>query len=119
MAKRLLSVNPNGLRTYHDYDPTTRRVYRFYEQDAEASLDYSKELQNDEGRAKRGIKNDFQHVAHYPPIVVMKMITEHGCNPITEPKRALKIAKVHFPDCLCVKPSAVEQTPSRQIIIAK
>lgn len=119
MAKRLISTNAEGLNTFHDYDPSTGRAYRIYEQDCSPSLEYSKALQRDESFARQGIKNEMQMVAHYPAIVVMKLLTEHGCNPIQEPARALAIAKVHFPDCLTVKPSSVAQRPKRQIILAK
>lgn len=120
MAKRLISHNAEGLKTFFDYDPSSRRGYRFYEQDVEPSLDYSKALARDEDRAKRGIKQELQHVAHYPAVVVMKMMTEHHCNPMTDPGRALKIAKAHFRDCLTVKASAVCKTAAeRKLVISK
>jgi hypothetical protein len=59
------------------------------EQDVAPHLDYSIALQNNPDYAKLGIKQNFQHVAHIPDSVLMKMKTEDGFDAFTANAREL------------------------------
>jgi hypothetical protein len=59
------------------------------EQDVAPHLDYSIALQNNPDYAKAGIKNNFQHVAHIPDSVLLKMKTEDGFDAFTASPREL------------------------------
>lgn len=57
------------------------------EQDVEPHLDYTQTLRNDADYAKRGIKNNFQHLGHIPNAVIAKMLTEDGFDVMRAPAR--------------------------------
>jgi hypothetical protein len=57
------------------------------EQDVAPHLDYTQALRNDPDYAKRGIKQNFQHIGHIPNSVVAKMLTEDGFDVMRFPAR--------------------------------
>jgi len=118
MTKRVVGVS-NGVVQYHKYEHHTDTVYRIYEQDVEPAREMCQDLRNDPEYSKAGIKKDWWHTAHYQPVDVMEMMKRFGINPMTHPKEALEIAKVHFPWCLTVPKSALSPNPDRKIILAK
>ena len=59
------------------------------EQDVAPHLDYSTALRNAPEYAKQGIKDCFQHVAHIPDSVLMKMKTEDGFDAVNANAREL------------------------------
>ncbi len=117
MTKRVVGVSPDGLVQYHKYEHHTDTHYRIYEQDVEADREMCKALQNDPDYSKQGIKKEWQHTAHYSAVDCMEMMKKFGVSPLTNPKEALQIAKVHMPWCLTVPKSALEKKP--KIVIAK
>ena len=90
-----------GLSRYYEY--VDGKVLIRTEGDAEGNLEYSKAIRNDTDISKQGIKKGIWHVAHWPPSVQLEMMTKFGVDPISNPKEAIKIAKVHYPYCLCVE----------------
>ncbi len=73
---------------FTESDPLTglTKEYRYQDgkliehstQDVAPLLDHTARLRNDPAYARDGIKNDMQHVAHIPAVVVLKWINEHG-----------------------------------------
>lgn len=79
MTKRLLDIDPEtGLHTYHEYDHAQRKTVIHYEQDVESVLERNKALANDDRHKRRGIKQEWMHVASIPVVVQMKWLIEHG-----------------------------------------
>lgn len=58
-----------------------------YDGDVSPSLDYSKELANDDDYTKAGIKNGWWHAFSIPPVIAMKMIMEDGFDPYSQPAK--------------------------------
>lgn len=90
----------------YDYDPVTgiKTTYgsedgKFYihtSQDVEPHLEHSKALANNPDYAKKGIKQNFQHIAHIPNVVCMKMKMEDGFDAFTaHPDDLFKFLRKH------------------------
>ena len=77
--RRLLDYDPlSGVHVYHDYDPVTDETRIEEWQDVAPFLETNTELRNDEDYKKRGIKNEWWHVARIPVGVQNKWLHEHG-----------------------------------------
>lgn len=73
MAKELIDYDPlTGISLSFDYDELTNKLVLYHDQDVEPILEKNRMLQNDPGYKSRGIKKEWQHVAHIPDIVVMQ-----------------------------------------------
>lgn len=72
--RRLLDVDPSGLKTFHDYDEAEDRTFITYEQDVEPLLDQNKAAANDAS----GRFGDMVHVASIPPSIQLKWLVEKG-----------------------------------------
>ena len=76
MDKRLLGYDSwTGVKTYHYYDPTNDQTTIESVQDITAFVDHSKALHNTSYQ-KDGIKKDWMHAAHWPPIIQEKWLIE-------------------------------------------
>lgn len=60
------------------------------EQDVAPHLDHSTALRNADEYSKAGIEHNFWHCVHIPEAVCMKMLTEDGFNPYTQPAKELR-----------------------------
>jgi len=89
MTKRLIDYDPVSLTaTYHEYDDLTKTTYIEEVQDYKPFIEWNKKIQNSGvGGAKRlneyerrGIKNEWMHVARIPNIVATKWLREDGIN---------------------------------------
>lgn len=58
-------------------------------QDVSANLDYTAKLRASPEYARQGIREDMQHVAHVPAVVVLKWINEHGFDATTAHPREI------------------------------
>ena len=58
-----------------------------YDGEVGDSLDYSKELANDDDYSRAGIKNGWWHAFHIPPVIAMKMIVDDGFDPYAQPAK--------------------------------
>lgn len=91
MAKRIIDYDPlTKTTTYHDYDHDTRKTYITTSQDVEDMLELNKKLYNDDGR--KGVKQDWWHVAHVPNSIITKWLLEEGIDFFsTEPEHVRKV----------------------------
>lgn len=81
MAKRIVDYNPmTGVTTYFDYDHATDTTIVGSEQDVSLLLDVNKQLQNNEGYTKKGIKQGWWQYASYPAVIIEKWMNEYGVN---------------------------------------
>lgn len=79
MNRRLLDHDPESrISTWHSYDEHTDTTYIETVQDVEPWLEANKQLQNDEEYKRRGIKNEWYHVASIPIGVQYKWLKEKG-----------------------------------------
>jgi len=79
MAKRLLSVDPvNGIKTFHDYDPSSKKTFITHSQDISKILKQNQNLRNCAEYKAGGIKNDYYHFATLPMVMVMEFKTKHN-----------------------------------------
>lgn len=87
--KRLLDYDfETGVAMWHSYDPQTDTTYIEKTQDVEPILEANKSLQNwgIGGAARlndfsrRGIKNNWWHVALIPNLIIEKWLLEEGIN---------------------------------------
>ena len=87
---RLLDVDPlSGTRTYHYYDPLTKKTTIKTVGDATAGLEWAKGLAKNEDYWKQGVKNSRAHYAHIPNDVLLKW---HNMGiPINDPKELVKM----------------------------
>lgn len=77
-----------GLRTRMAFEDGQMRVR--YDQDISAAIERNIKLQNAEGYAKQGIKDNLQHVAHIPNSVCLQIRSEGGPDAFTcHPKELL------------------------------
>ena len=77
MAKRLLDYDPlTATYTYHDYDHNSKKTYITTEQNIEPLLNLNKAAYNDDNR--RGVKQDWWHVARVPNSIIHKWMVEDG-----------------------------------------
>lgn len=87
------------MRLFTEHDPLTglTKEYRYQDgkliehssQDVEALLNRNARLRNDPQYAREGIRNEMQHVAHIPAVVVLKWINEHGFDATTAHPREI------------------------------
>jgi len=87
------------MQLFTEHDPLTglTKEYRYQDgkliehstQDVSPALDYTAKLRNAPEYAQAGIKNDMQHVAHIPAVVVLKWINEHGFDATTAHPREI------------------------------
>lgn len=79
MNKRLLSVDPVArTQTWHYYDDLTDETYIEEVQDVQPFLERNNRLRNDDDYKRKGIKEDWYHVASIPNAVIMKWLREEG-----------------------------------------
>lgn len=77
-----------GLRTRMAFEDGKLCVN--YAQDISLALDRNTKLRNAEGYAKQGIKDNFQHVAHIPDSVCLKIKSEGVIDPFKCTPKELK-----------------------------
>ncbi len=74
---RFLDKDPfTGLTSWFKYDPITKESTIYTEGDVEASLEWTKALQNDESYSKKGMKKEFWHYATIPNALYHKWTSE-------------------------------------------
>lgn len=77
MSKRLVEYDPlTKISTYSNYDELTDDLTISREQDVTDILEWNKNLQNDEGYTKKGIKGEMWHYAQIPNLVIEKWLSE-------------------------------------------
>ena len=77
--KRLLSYDPvTGIKTYHDYDHSSKKTYIETVQDVEPILKRNKELQNNTSYRQAGYKQDMMHFATVPCSVLLQWREKYG-----------------------------------------
>lgn len=81
MNKRLLDVDPlTHSQTWHYYDPETDETTIEEIQDPTFYVELNKETQKDADYSKRGIKNEWWHIARIPNAIIHKWMVEEGIN---------------------------------------
>jgi hypothetical protein len=79
MSRRLLDYDAeSGVQTWHSYDQATEVTTIETVQDVEPWIEAAKELQKDDDYKRRGMKNEWLHVACIPIGVQYKWLKEHG-----------------------------------------
>lgn len=87
MSKRLLDWDPEArIATYHHFDELTKETSIEEVQDYTPFIEWNKKIQNsgvgEGGRLneyeRRGIKNEWFHVARIPNLIAMKWLREEG-----------------------------------------
>lgn len=58
-----------------------------YDGDVSPSLDYTNDLRKSDDYTSIGIKKNWWHCFHIPPVIAMKMITEDGFDPYQSPAK--------------------------------
>lgn len=77
--KRLLDHNPvTGLTEIFHYNESTDVSTIEVRQDVSGALELAKAMRNDEEYSKKGIKEDWWHLAHIPDSIILKMKFEDG-----------------------------------------
>ena len=73
MSKELVDYDPmTGMRLYFDYDEVDRKIVLHHEQDVSHMLERNVMLQNEPDYKKEGIRNDWQHLAFIPDLVILR-----------------------------------------------
>lgn len=76
MAKKLIDYDRlTGIKTFHDYDHSSKKTFLFHEQDVESILRHNKIAQNAGTHSKN---QDYKHFARVPLTVLMKWKDELG-----------------------------------------
>lgn len=102
-----------GVKTYHDYDPMTKKSIIGYEfRDASPAVDYAQSLANDGDYTRDGMKRSMLHGAHIPASAQLKMLIEDGVD-VLNPDHTKKLLYL-----LETKYSNLKTTP-KKLIIAK
>jgi hypothetical protein len=99
MARKFLSVSPHsGLLTTTTFEDGKHVVH--YDQDVQAHLDLAARCRN-ERDPHFDRKDEIQHVAFVPDIVIMKMMTEDGVNfyDKADDKRVMQLIETKYPAC--------------------
>ena len=78
--KRLLSVSPGGVYTYHDYDDLTGKTTIAVVQDCEPTLELNKARQSLAEQHRKERKAGWHCVASIPVGVQHKWLVDHGIN---------------------------------------
>lgn len=78
MTKELISVDPStGIHTWFEFEGGAEGKFNIHHtQDVEPIIEHNKRLQNEPDYKKAGIKNEFQHFATIPDIVIMQWMKE-------------------------------------------
>lgn len=81
MAKRLIDFDPlTGIKTWHEYDHSTKQTIITESQDVESILNFNKSLANDSDYKKKGIKEDWYHFATVPNLVMQQIMEKYHVN---------------------------------------
>lgn len=76
MSKRLLDVDAlTGIKTFHDYDHSTKKTIITEEQDVQSIL---KQNKIDANSGKNTNKGDYKHFARVPLVILEQWKKEHG-----------------------------------------
>ena len=79
MAKRLIDFDPfTGVKIWHDYDPVTDETTIATEQECAPILEANKAIQGVDDYSKKGIQNEWWHVASIPLGLIEKWKKEEG-----------------------------------------
>lgn len=107
MDKRLLSFDPvTGLNTWFSYDSLTDETIISYTADSTPILERNKRFANDAEYSKKGIKQEFWHLATIPVEVQMDWLINKGVD-IYNPDHSKKISQLlHDPDYRYLKTTA-------------
>ena len=76
---RLLDYDPeSGMSTWHEYDADTDTTYIREVQDAEPFLEANRALLKEDDYRKRGVANEWLHIARIPVGVIAQLHKERG-----------------------------------------
>ncbi len=79
MGKRLLDYDPlTGVKTFHEYDHSSKKTYITQEQDVQKILERNKALANNSDYKRQGIKDDWYHFATVPNTVIVEWRTKYN-----------------------------------------
>jgi len=105
--KKILDYDPfTGVTTYFLYDPASGEWGVESVQDVEKILDANKTLQNEADYSKKGIKNEWWHVASIPVVLQEKWLREEGIDLFNKEHWPKVKAKLNDPDYLYLKTTA-------------
>ena len=97
--KDLIDYDPlTRTSTWHHYDPVTDVTTIEEVQDVEPYLERAKQLRNNEGYTRNGIKGDLWHYATLPNGVISQMM-QKGVNPFNkaQSKEVLRLINTEYP----------------------